>query len=106
MTSATAEEWRAPPKWRGKWAGETVVTYVAPNQIVAACNKMFRKADWTWVFFTVPPAYGCTLPVTMRRDNVCRIVAPDRPIKGHTPAEIVRHEQDHCAGWPADHPAK
>ncbi len=103
-TLASAKEWRAPEKWRGKWKGETVVTYVHPDNLVRECNKMFRKADWTWMFFTVPPAYGCTLPLRHMKDGVCRIIVTDRPMAGYSPAEIIKHEQDHCAGWPVNHP--
>jgi hypothetical protein len=104
-SSVEAKEWRAPEKWRGKWKGETVVTYVHPDQVVKTCNRMYRDAgDPLWFLFSVPASYACTLEKRFMKDGVCRIVVSNRPMAGFSVAEMVKHEQDHCAGWPAHHP--
>lgn len=101
--TAHAKEWRAPEKWRGKWKGEVVVTYVAEENLVAACNAMLRRTYLKNWFMTIPPAYGCANK-NFKRTNVCEIIVVNKTVEGYSPAEIVKHETDHCAGWPVDHP--
>lgn len=90
--------WNPPRRYDHAFDGVETILRLPQSEVMEACRRLFAEAGYD--IPVKPTQKGCAV----FKGKNGTIIVIDKPYRGSTPEDVIRHERGHLNGWPEDHP--